>query len=254
MKGALDGAQPLFLVGAAKSGTTILAKILNSHPRILMTDEAAVFLALSGLIAGSREGVQAGLWYGKSYNDLWAEILQTKSVDLISEFYERIADAEGKGAVAFFGDKHPHYCNCLDFIVDLFPETRLLFLVRDPRDVAVSISKMNQWPLAEGIRATAEFLALYQLFFEKRPEVPVLTVRYEDLVVNYAKTVETVLRWLGLDLDPSVVSFIESRARLDAHGPMTEWNYSQNFLPATVTCKVCGYGFRTREQPYRLNS
>jgi hypothetical protein len=62
----LAGAEPLFLVGAARSGTTILAKILNSHPKILMTDETAVFLALSGLIEKSREGVSAGLWYGKT--------------------------------------------------------------------------------------------------------------------------------------------------------------------------------------------
>ena len=52
----LAGARPLFLIGSPRSGTTLLAKILNSHPRVLITNETAVFLQLDENIRKSRRG------------------------------------------------------------------------------------------------------------------------------------------------------------------------------------------------------
>lgn len=219
----------MFLVGAARSGTTILAKILNSHPKILMTDETAVFLALSGLIEKSREGVSAGLWYGKTYNVLWADFLQEKARDLVLGFYERVAREQGRQDLAFWGDKHPHYCNCLEFIYHCFPNARFIRLIRDPRDVATSIAEMNQWSLEEGIRATAIFLDEYESFFLGHRGLPVFELKYEDMVRNYTETTGKLLAWLGLGMAPEVANFISENAGPNAHTAMTEDVPIRNF-------------------------
>ncbi len=220
MEKRLEHAQPLFVLGAARSGTTILAKILNSHPRVLMTNETAVFLLLAGVVEKSRLGVRAGLWYGKTYNHLWAELIKEQSLPLVRKFYERIAKEEGKTQLAFWGDKHPHYANCLDFIYELFPQARYVFLRRDPRDVAVSIARMNNWSSAEGIRAAEGFYRRYRGFFDRHPELPVFHLRYEELVRDYAHAAGQVFHWLGLEPTPEVEQFLSLRARRDAHTSM----------------------------------
>lgn len=225
----LEHAQPLFLLGAARSGTTVLAKILNSHPRVLMTDETAVFLLLAGVIEKARVGVREGLWYGKTYNQQWAELLKEQARPLVRKFYERIAKEEGKTQLAFWGDKHPHYAACLDFIHELFPQARYVFLRRDPRDVAVSIARMNNWPLAEGIRAAEEFYRLYREFFDRHPELPVFHLRYEELVRDYAHAAGEVFHWLGLETTAEVEQFLALKARRDAHTPMREEDPEQDF-------------------------
>lgn len=229
MRRIISKSAPLFVLGAARSGTTILAKILNSHPRILLTDETAVFLALSGLIANSREGVTAGLWYGKTYNSLWADLIASKSRELVLEFYERIAQAEGKENLLFWGDKHPQYCNCLDFILEIFPNARFVFLAREPRDVAVSLAEMNKLVFREGIEAVKVFFDRYHTFFAAHPELPLFMLKYEDLVNDYLKATQSVLGWLGLAMDSQVETFIRQRASLDAHGPMLAGETSKDF-------------------------
>lgn len=222
MGGRLASATPLFLLGAARSGTTILAKILNSHPDILMTNETAVLLALAGLIKKSRQGVTAGVWYGKTYNVLWADLLRQRAKELVVDFYEQIAAAEGKESVAFWGDKHPYYCDCLEFIHELFPNAKYIFIIRDPRDVATSIAQMVSVPLAMGISSVARFLEAYDAFFQNHPELPIYMVKYEDLVADYRTTTMGVLDWLGLPMTPEVERFVQERSSRDAHTPMTD--------------------------------
>lgn len=225
-------AKPLFLIGPPRSGSTILAKTLNTHPNLLMTDETAVFLALAALIEKSHKGVKEGLWYGKTYNHLWADLLQEKSRELIWEFYDRIAAHEGKKALQFWGDKHPHYCNCLDFIYELFPDSRFIFLVRDPRDAAVSLAKLNNWSLEKAIEGLYVFFSRYQRFFSRFSKIPMYQLRYEELVSNYQAETARVFGWLGLPWAKETEQFIAERAGRDAHTEMGDdvpWrNFSQS--------------------------
>jgi hypothetical protein len=217
------------VVGPARSGTTILAKLLNSHPQILITDEAAIFLTISGIIANSRKGVGAGLWYGKTYNQEWADLLQEKAKDLAFDFYQRVAAAEKKESLSYWGDKHPHYSSILPFINSLYPEARFIMLVRDPRDVAVSLAEMNKWTLPEAILGAALFFSQYRLFFSQNPHLPRLHVRFEEMVKDYLATAARVRNWLELPVTREVEEFCQEKAFRDAHGPMTADTEKKNF-------------------------
>ena len=216
---ALDDARPLFLIGAPRSGTTILAKLLNGHREVLMTHETAVFLQLDHLINNSRIGSRAGTPFGKSYNDLWAEHLQRHAKHLIETFYSRIAAQENKSRLRYWGEKHPHLNRCLPFLTTLFPNAMYVYAVRDPRDTACSIAKMTGVSLSDALTNWGRFARAYEDFVRALPSERVTVVKYEDLVIDYESAMSGVFDVLGLGLDSAASEFLAENKNKPSHNP-----------------------------------
>jgi hypothetical protein len=210
-------ASPLFPVGCPRSGTTHLARLLNSHPRILITNEASVFLQLDAIIRGSEDGISAGILFGKEYQGLWAKHLLENSRWMIEGFYRKVAKENKIDSVAYWGDKHPHHSTCLMFLNRLYPDASYIYVVRDPRDAACSIAEMNSWSFRRSLEAWRGFTELYEPFFHALPEDRFRVVRYEDLVSDPVTASTKLLGWLGLDLAPETIDYIERYGGLDAN-------------------------------------
>jgi hypothetical protein len=193
----LKDAAPLFVIGCPRSGTTLLAKILNEHPAVLMTNETAVFLFLADAIDKSRVGYAAGLLYGKEHNYLWAEHLARHSRPLIESYYARIAVKLGKRKLRYWGEKHPHHAECFDFIEKLYPAARYIYIVRDPRDSALSIMHMLGIPFAEALAKWKVISNACEQFVTTRGVTELYQLRYEDLVNDYDGISRQVFAWLG---------------------------------------------------------
>jgi hypothetical protein len=110
--------------------------------------------------------------------------------------YAAYAAKDGK---ARWGDKTPHYVHHVEELLGLWPEARFVVLVRDGRDVALSLRRMpfgpnNAWAAAQwwarGIRAGEAA--------QHAHPGQVLTVRYEDLARDPAAVVPRVCAFLGL--------------------------------------------------------
>lgn len=218
----LERVCPLFVIGCPRSGSTLLAKVLNSHPLVLMTNETAVFLMLNEIISKSRQGVAAGMLYGKEHNELWADHLIDNAKSLIESYYHKIIDAEGKTSLKYWGEKHPHNFECLTFITSLYPDARYIYIIRDPRDSACSIRELigtNHDSAIEGLKFTAE---AYEAFSEQLSDDRLLRVRYEDLVEDYLGRFQRIFQWLGLKCLPEVEQFIAERKNVDAHGMLPD--------------------------------
>lgn len=213
----LESAAPLFLIGAPRSGTTILSKLMNSHPKIVLTNETAVFLQLHEMIEKSRIGVRSGILYGKAYHRDWAALLEERAPSLIEEFYERVAVLEGKTELAFWGEKHPHLNNCLPLLATLYPEARYIYAIRDPRDSACSIAEMNGVPVRKALDTWSRFTQGYEKFVAELPAGGYSLVRYEDMVQDYQGTLTRLLAELGLQLDEQVLNFLEQNKNRDSH-------------------------------------
>ncbi len=230
----LDGAIPLFLLGSPRSGTTLLARILNAHPAVLMTNESAVFLQLNDNIVKSRRGVRAGLLYGKTYNDLWAEHLAENARRLIESYYEKICQAEGKERLRYWGEKHPHHSDCLPFLEALYPDAKYLYIVRDPRDTACSIAEMTQVEFTRALGNWRKFTDKYEGFFQSLGADRRFCLRYEDLVANYSGLTEKILDWLGLDIAEAVSLFLANFRDVDAHAIRAVRLQRQDFQKTSV--------------------
>ena len=219
-------AVPLFPIGAARSGTTIVARILDAHPEILMTNETTVFLQLSHIIEKSRDGIKSGVIYGKEYHELWADHLLEYAKDLIEEYYAKIAAQRNAQQLKYWGDKHPHHSSCLSFIDNLYPEARYIYILRDPRDVACSIAKMNSGSFVQALSAWKSFTIKYERFIEKLDPGRIYYLRYEELVGDYTKGCRQLLTWLGLDFPVQVEKFLTQYKNIDAHAfqsGLTQW-------------------------------
>lgn len=232
----IERATPLFPLGSPRSGTTLLTRILNAHPKILMTDETTVLLQLYEIITKSRIGRPAGIIYGKSYTDLWADHLQEHSKQLIDSYYERIRVIESKEQLSYWGEKHPHHSqgHCLKFIEELYPTCRYIYIVRDPRDTALSIAAMNKIEFSKALNTWKLFADRYEKYFDSLSKQNFFHLRYEDLVANYADVSKRMFEWLGLEFTEEVNQFLRDYKDVDAHTIRRHWRQKANFGEQSV--------------------
>ena len=212
-------AKPLFLIGAPRSGTTILTKLLNAHSEILLTNETAVFLQLNEMIEKSDVGVRAGILFGKVYHRLWASHLRGHARQLIETFYEQISKQENKTTIKYWGEKHPHLNACLPLVSELYPEATYIYAVRDPRDVACSIAEMNGVPVRKAIGNWRRFADTYEAFVESLPPEKFVVVKYENLVSDYETVLSNLMNVLGLSMDDEFRQYINENKDRDSHNP-----------------------------------
>ena len=215
----LPNAKPLFLIGAPRSGTTILTRLLNAHSEILLTNETAVFLQLNDIIRKSDVGVRSGILFGKTYHRLWASHLRNHAKQLIETFYEDISKKENKTTIRYWGEKHPHLSVCLPFVSELYPEATYVYAVRDPRDVACSIAEMNGVPVRKAVDSWQRFADTYENFVQSLPTENIKVVKYEHLVSDYASVLSDLLNALGLSMDDASRRYLDRNKNKDSHRP-----------------------------------
>ena len=215
----LDGAKPLFVIGVPRSGTTMLARLLNSHPEIVQTYETAAFLLFDSMIKNTKRGFKAGILYGKEYSALWSDHLARSARGIIEDFYADILVEEGRTRLRYWGDKHPHHDACLPFIERLYPTARYIYLVRDPRDVACSIAEMNECAFPDAMDVWLRISRSYEAFCAEVGPERVHLVRYEDVVVAYEQTLEKIFAWLDVEFSDDQRQKISELKAMDFHKP-----------------------------------
>lgn len=153
--------KPLFIVGAPRSGTTLLLYMLRSHPRLFLPgDESHFFIPMYrrygptprlDTVADIQTLLQAMQKlrpvFFREFVDTGDPGLEQLARDLAAErpaglaplidaLYRHLAQRAGKPR---WGDKTPYYVQHLDTIDALFPDSQVVHLIRDGRDVALSL-------------------------------------------------------------------------------------------------------------------
>jgi tetratricopeptide (TPR) repeat protein len=203
-----DGDAPVFLVGFPRSGTTLLDQILSSHPDIAVVEEkpALVDAALRYTIEPGKLDDLRGMDAGEAqrYRRLYREKLRQY--------------AKGAGKKKIIIDKLPLNLAQLTLIHRLFPQAKIIFALRDPRDAVLSCfqqrfelnPEMAQFLKLETAAAYYDrVMTLAQLSFDRLP-IARHTVRYEDVVKDLRGAVEPVLDFLGLEWDEAVENYRET--------------------------------------------
>src|SRR5271170_4673027 len=143
----------LFLIGAMKSGTTYLRKLLNAHPKIFMCepDEPSYFVDPQQLKSIWIEMWERGFW---------------KSEEHYLELFKSAGDATILGEASTNYTKRPLVTGIAEKIEAFNPRARFIYILRDP--VARSLSHYwhmvryhaEQRPIVEAIRRDSQFLAV----------------------------------------------------------------------------------------------
>ncbi|HCH64880.1 MAG TPA: hypothetical protein DFR83_18890, partial [Deltaproteobacteria bacterium] len=184
------GRAPVFLAGFNRSGTTLVGRMLGAHPSLALLDEEDPIDRISSAI-GPR-------WPGL-LDDVGAQELAA----LRATYHRRVDALHGADAgLARPLDKLPMHTMRLAMIHRLFPSSPVVFVHRDPRDVVLS-----NWMQCYAHNAiTAHFdelagcVALYTAtlragFAQMRalPGLPVIWLRYEDVVADWQGEIRRVL-------------------------------------------------------------
>jgi hypothetical protein len=213
---------PFFIVGAGRSGTTLLRLILAGHSRLHIPPETWFIgpmvreLPLRGPLTLTQVERSITLMVDDyRWPDMGIPVdeLQKRAMaldhptltDLIGIVYQHHLGLAGKQR---FGDKTPAYIDIIPQISTLYPGAKFIHLIRDGRDVAISnidvgwdryYERANfEWTLAMAKRR--EYLKSPYANF-------ILDVRYEDLVNQLEATIRKVCTFLDEEFETTMLDF-----------------------------------------------
>jgi hypothetical protein len=193
--------RPIFIIGCARSGTTLLRMILDSHPRISCGEETKFLLDLEPIL-GSHWRLLAPYGFDRAW---WLDRIR----DMYGGFQTAYVKKRGK---ARWAEKTPSYTLHLPFVEELFPDAQYLHIIRDGRDVVASYR--NRWGYRSGVRAAnsvwAHYVRTAREFGSRLAPGRYHELRYEALVGDTEPTVRALLAFLGEDWDPLVLRYEEA--------------------------------------------
>ncbi|MGA9798326.1 MAG: sulfotransferase [Terriglobales bacterium] len=220
------------IVGVPRSGTTLLRFMLDSHPCLAIPPETGflawplhwltMFAPRESLFrAVTRLPFKSGPWadFGLGAREFRQHLRQVEPFDLgegLRTFYRLYAEQQNK---IRYGDKTPLYCKHMKSIAGFLPEAHFLHIIRDGRDVALSLRTMPFAP-AKDIPALAVYWRkLIQKARRTRSQCGAyMEVRYESLVQDPAAVLRSICSFIKLDFDVAMLRYWERSAeRLREH-------------------------------------
>jgi hypothetical protein len=233
------------IVGCPRSGTSLLAVMLDSHPALAVPPETS-FLGQVACLYGSSANVRRNFFdavtadriglsnwsdFGLDKDALWGRLEAIEPFTVSSglrSFYAMYAQRESKPRC---GEKTPGYVFLMPELAALLPETHFIHVIRDPGDTALSWRKtwfapsQNLKVLGEEWRKHVEAGRRASTLLPRYIEV-----RFEDLVLRSEETLKRVCEFIGLAWNAAMLDYRQRGAvrlerlqgRQHARGPMIE--------------------------------
>jgi len=232
---------PLYIIGTERSGSNLLRVILGAHPHIDVPHPPHIMRYFSPLAPGYGDlSVAANLrrlagdvdrllrihiypWDVPIDIDRAATEARPRSLlGLTCAIYEQHREATGK---ARWGNKSTFMLDHTDAVLERDPGAKLIWLVRDPRDVAVSsrksvFSPYHPYHTAQlWQRQQARGLALAA----RLPEQTLHRLRYEDLLADPEGRLREVCDFLDEPFTAELLSFSQTAAAKKGAGLSESW-------------------------------
>ena len=208
-----------FVVGMNRSGTTLLRMMLDSHPELTIPPETHfvpdVIQAMADSGAGPEEALAAMQsqreWpdFGFSDEQVLARLRAQRRLSAgtaVRSFYELYMEEQGKPR---WGDKTPRYVTKMPMIQRAIPEARFIHVIRDGRDVALSVldRTVRDLSVADVAQRWKRKIRRAQRI---APKVRHYTeVRYEDLITDTEAQLRRICEFIELPWDDSLLSYYE---------------------------------------------
>jgi len=196
--------QHVFLVGFPRSGTTLLEIALNGHPAVVSLEEKELMIDAVRVFMRTPQDIRS------------LDQASDVELDRLRQCYWEAVRTEGldvSGKV--FVDKYPLNLLKWPLIARLFPKARVLFALRDPRDVVLSCFRRQfrmSAPMFEmlTLKGAAAYYDAVMMLAECCRDcypLPTLVVRHESLVADFRPEMEAVAGFLGLEWHQAMDDF-----------------------------------------------
>ncbi|MEO0949377.1 MAG: sulfotransferase, partial [Cyanobacteria bacterium J06641_5] len=200
-------AQPIFLVGAERSGTTLLRLMLDHHPQICWCSEfeySVEAISPSGRFP-ELKSYYRWLATNRVFRSTNFTIDRTRDYpELVDDFLRQRQDLHQKPIVG--ATVHRHF----DRLLYVWPDAKFIKILRDGRDVARSCMSMkwagNIWRGADRwIRAEN----LWAKMSRSLPQERYIELRYEDLITQPEATLARICEFVGTTYSPTMLTYPE---------------------------------------------
>lgn len=221
------------IVGAARSGTTLLRFMLDSHSELAIPPETAFLPDLAKIDPASKNWHELALqcltqtpFSAPTWPDFQIPIEAMRSVldcvprgdagEVARQFYRLYAKRFGKKR---FGDKTPAYCRSMQAIEKLLPEAAFIHLIRDGRDVACSLRPLwfspgQDWKVlaqrwCDDVNQARQAGGNCKRYLE---------IQYETLLDSPEPTLRKICEHVKLPFEPNMLNYFErAPQRLEEH-------------------------------------
>lgn len=220
--------RPIFVIGAERSGTTLLMVMLGQHNRIAVPEVGWLFPRfypylysfgdlnkeenLRTLADEMLFGLNRHMW-GMDLNprtavdELLAEVKERSFTGVYCAMHEMFARKNGNKPR--WGQKTPHNLYFVGQIRECFPNAQIIYIVRDGRDsssdyLESAFGPTNIFAAAESWKACWNAVKPWR---EQLGPDEWLDVKYEDLVRTPNEVLAKVCEFLGEEFDPAMLDF-----------------------------------------------
>jgi tetratricopeptide (TPR) repeat protein len=224
---------PIFIFGMPRSGTSLVEQILSSHSRISAGGELPAMIdTANDLIRRAMRGDDLG------------PLLTAHAPELAAQYLA--AAPESLRRAEFFTDKHPLNFWSVGAIKALFPEARMIHLMRDPADTCLSIFKLRfyrEYSFANELDTIAHYYAAYEALMRHWREIfpgGFLDVRYENLTGDFERRAREMIAYCGLEWEEACLEFHRA--------PRAVLTHSAAQVRSPVTTRAIGGARKFAEQ------
>ena len=203
-------ADPFFIVGCPRSGTTLLSVLIDRHSRLCVPPETGFFAEVAPRLPSPDEASlrhTLARWSRLPELNLRPEAVHKRlggrpssPEGVLAAILELYAEAEGK---ARCGEKTPQHLLHVPAMLRHFPGARIVCLLRDGRDVSLSLRAMPWGPptLVAAAELWNSFVRLADGFAQQHPD-QFTVVCYEELVEHADQVLPGVMAFLGEGFEP----------------------------------------------------
>jgi hypothetical protein len=206
----VSAADPVFMVGFPRSGTTLLEHVLESHPAVQALEEkSAVDAMVDNFLAVAGDDP-----------DALAALPSARVEELRALYHQEVRRHIEPRPGALLLDKLPLNLVNVPVILRVFPQARFILAIRHPADACLSCLMQNFavnpamsafYNLADAVQLYAVAMQTWQRYVADLP-LRFHRVRYEDLTADLAHESRAALAFLGLPWDDAVLRFNEHAA------------------------------------------
>lgn len=206
------------IVGAERSGTTLLRMMLDAHPELAIPPETHFLPTLAELSAQDAEDSRDQTLKVITSSPFWPGMAIGE--DALRREFEQIEPFDaGAAARAFYrsyarrfekrrwGDKTPSYALAMGQLQGLLPEAHFIHIIRDGRDAALSMQQT--W---FGLRSAADLASDWRLWVGRARSRGArldhyIELRYEELVREPRSELKRVCEFIDLPFDAAMLEY-----------------------------------------------
>lgn len=273
---SMDSDAPIFLTGFARSGTTWVNHLFRDYFDAGFVNEGQ-FIVSFGLRLHRYENLKEPGNHRRLMRDLakdrffsilrrnyaieidWGRVgaVKPEFSAIVREVLRQIAEGLGKHRI---GSKYPVFGRYMDLMNTLFPDCRVVHVIRDGRDCALSHKRMT-WGHQNTYSAAVHWRDYLRTLRSSAEKLPgrYLEIRYEDLLLNPESTMRILEYFVtGTHQDSATRHFLEKRGALKPN-KVGQWRramspHSQAVFEAVAGDTLREYGYALVGEKHYLSS